>query len=596
VPGAVPFPGQIIGYRKNGSPIRLLAGGDLTNDLTGQLETRRASLVTANRELLTAAAAANEGNGRDLTADEEKRYQDNRGEVEKLKQRISDLSEETAREQRAAAARADGTTTVVDSGQGATGVQVTREPVTYERYSPHSYFADMLRATQKTGDGDGGPQAAEQRLNRHRAEMDVELPKRREQRARAASRILESHTQERLAALPSGVRRREERSVERFLGIGVPTFETRAINQTQGTGGYFVPPLWLVDEYVAYLRAGRVTANLCHSMPLPPGTNSINLPIITTGTATGIQSADGTALTSSPGVTDIADNYVNALVRTTAGQEDASMQLLDLSPVGIDQIIFRDLSADYAQNLDGQVLLGSGSSGQMTGMYPQGTITGGSTPGVIVNTVTGTTTAQWVGTNSFYAGMGKLLSQISRLRYANVSAVVTNPAVWYAMATAADGNSRPLVVPSIQGPFNAAADMDSPNYEGIVGNILGRPWYVDNNIPLTFGGATTNPSIAKSAGHVAPTDGTGSGNTFTPAIAAAWDDLLLFEGEVRTRVLQEVLSGALQVRFQIYGYNAFIANRYQGASAQIVSYGNANSGTTAGAALSTGSSGGLVGF
>jgi hypothetical protein len=213
-----------------------------------------------------------------------------------------------------------------------------------------------------------------------------------------------------------------------------------------------------------------------------------------------------------------------------------------------------------------------------------------------VNTVTGTTTSQWVGTNSFYQGVGKLFSQMSRLRYANATAVATNPAVWYAMATSADGNNRPLVVPSISGPWNTAAAMDDPNYEGLVGSILGRPWYVDNNIPLTFGGATTNPSIGKSAGHVSITDGTGSGNTFTPAIAAAWDDLMLFEGEVRTRVLQEVLSGNLQVRFQIYGYNAFIANRYQGASSQIVSYGNANSGTTAGAALSTGTSGGLVGF
>ena len=596
MPGTAPFPGEIIGYRKNGSPIRLIAGGDPTNDLSGQLETRRASLVAANRELLTAAQAANGGAGRDLTADEETGYQARRTEIRNMGQRLDDLADEQAREQRAAAARADGTTTTVDGGRGATAVTVTREPQTYERYSAHSYFADMLRATQKSGDGDGGPQKAEERLNRHRAEMDVELPRRREQRARAASRMLESHTQERLAALPTGIRRREERAVERFLGIGVPTFEQRAINQTQGTGGYFVPPLWLVDEYVAYLRAGRVAANLCHSIPLPPGTNSINLPIITTGTATGVQSADGTALSSSPGTTDIADNYVNALVRTTAGQQDASMQLLDLSPVGIDQIIFKDLSADHAQNIDGQVMLGSGSSGQMTGLYPQGTITGGSTPGIIVNTVTGTTTAQWVGTNSFYQGMGKLMSQVARLRYANVSAVVTNPAAWYAMATSADGNSRPLVVPSIQGPFNAAADMGDPNYEGIVGNILGRPWYVDNNIPLTFGGATTNPSISKSAGHTAPVDGTGSGNTFTPAIAAAWDDLLLFEGEVRTRVLQEVLSGTLQVRFQIYSYNAFIANRYQGASSQIVSYGNANSGTTAGAALSTGTAGGLVGF
>jgi hypothetical protein len=41
---------------------------------------------------------------------------------------------------------------------------------------------------------------------------------------------------------------------------------------------------------------------------------------------------------------------------------------------------------------------------------------------------------------------------------------------------------------------------------------------------------------------------------------------------------------------------AFMKDRYQDANSRIISYGNANSGTTAGAALSTGSGGGLVGF
>lgn len=560
--------------------------------LIGQLETRRQSLVTANRELLSAAAAANNGAGRDLAADEETTYQSNRTQIQTLGSRLDDLRADEQREQRGAAARADGTTTVVDNGNGASGVRVTSEPQIYERYSPHSYFADLARVSLSSGDGDGGLGDAEQRLGRHREELRVEMPVRRERRARAATRELETHTQEQLSALPPRMRRREERRVEQWLGLGMPVFERRAVSQTPGDGGYFIPPLWLIDEYTEYLRAGRVLANLCHSMPLPSGTNSINLPIITTGTATGPQASDGADV----GSRDLQDNYVNAPVRTIAGQEDVSMQWLDQSPIPVDQLIFKDLTADQAQQVDGQVLLGSGTNGQIAGMYPQGTITGGSTPGIIVNTVTGTTTAQWVGANSFYMGTGQLLSKIARLRYANASGLATNPAAWFAMATSTDTNSRPLVVPSAQGPWNAAAEMSDPDFEGVVGGILGRTWYADNNIPLTFGGATTNPNMAAlSAGHTAPVDGTGSGNTFTPAIAAVWDDLLLFEGEVRTRALQEVLSGTLQVRFQLYNYMAFIPNRYQSAG-QVVSYGNANSGTTAGAALSTGTSGGLVGF
>lgn len=596
MPGALtPFPGQILGFRRNGSPIRLIAGGDETNDLTGQLEARRASLVAANRELLSQAQAANNGSGRDLTPEEETAYQQRRTEIRSLGERVDDLRSEAEREARAAAARADGGTTEVRAG--GEPVRVTHEPKTYEQYSGHSYFADLLRFSMRQGDGDGGLTGAEERLGRHRAEMDVEMPRRREQRARLASRMLEDHTQERLSALPSAIRRREERAVERFLGYGVPTFEQRAISQNTGQGGYFIPPLWLVDEYSHYLRAGRTLANLCHSMPLPSGTNSINLPIITTGTATGPQSADGAAVNGR----DIADNYVNALVKTIAGQQDASMQLLDMSPVAMDQVIFKDLTADYAQQIDGQVLLGSGAAGQMAGLYPQGTITGGSTPGIIVNTVTGlsssTPPAQWTGTNSFYQGVGALFSQIGRKRYANASAIVTNPAVWFAMATSSDTTGRPLVVPGGQGPMNALADPDSPAFEGLVGSILGRPWYTDNNIPLTFGGSTAPSMTTLSAGHTAPVDGSGTAGTyvFTPAIGAVWDDLLLFEGEARTRVLQEVLSGTLQVRFQIYGYNTFMSSRYQ-SGGQVVSYGNANSGTTAGGALSMGTGGGLVGF
>jgi len=551
--------------------------------LIGQLETRRQSLVTANREILSAAA------GRTMTAEETTAYDGNMTEVRALNSRLDDLRDEAAREARGAAARADGTTTTAGTGDAVT---VTREPQIYERYSPHSYFADLARISLKRGDGDGGPGHAEQRLSRHRDELNVELPARRERRARAASRELEAHTQESLSALPSRVRRREERRIEQWLGLGMPVFERRAVSQTPGDGGYFIPPLWLVDEYTEYLRAGRTLANLCHSMPLPTGTNSINMPIITTGSATGPQASDGADV----GSRDLADSYVNALVRTIAGQEDVSMQWLDNSPIPVDRVVFKDLTADQAQQVDGQVLLGSGTQGQIAGMYPQGTITGGSTPGIIVNTVTGLTTAQWVGANSFYQGIGQLLSKISRLRYANASGLATNPAAWFAMATSVDGNQRPLVVPAAQGPWNAAAQMSDPDYEGVVGGILGRTWHADNNIPLTFGGATTAPSMASlSAGHTAPVDGTGSGNTFTPAIAAVWDDLLLFEGEVRTRVLQEVLSGTLQVRFQLYNYMAFIPNRYQNGGT-VVSYGNANSGTTPGAALSTGASGGLVGF
>lgn len=580
-----PFPGAIIGYRKNGAPIRLIAGGDPTHDLTGQLETRRQSLITANRALNEATVS------RAMTAEETAAYDANMTEIRSLNARLDDIADQQARENRAAAARADGTITTVDdggSGARASGVQVTSEPMMYGQYSGNSYWLDLARDQLGRGSDVEG---ARERLSRHAAELRVELPKRRERRAREARGEVE-----RLHARS----RREERAFEQFLGHGGQVFERRAVNRTDGTGGYFVPPLWLVDEYVPYLRAGRVLANLCHSLPLPSGTDSINLPIITTGTATGAQSADGAAV----GGRDIADNFVNALVRTVAGQEDASIQLLDQSPVAFDQVITKDLTQDHAMQVDGQVMLGSGSSGQITGLYPQGTLTGGSTPGIVVNSVTDTAN-QWTGSSTrtdFYSGVGKLASQIGRNRFMRMNAVVSNEAVWNSFATATDGNKRPLVPPSSQGPFNAAGvfDDNGPGVEGPVGSILGRPWFVDNNIPLTFGGTTAPSMAATSAGHVAPADGSGGTSpaipNYTGLIGGVFDDLYLFEGEVRSRVLQEILSGTLQVRFQIFSYVAFLPDRYQTAGGQVVSYGNANGVGTLAGALSTGTGGGLVGF
>src|SRR5258708_27588065 len=97
MPGSLrstPAPQTIIGYRKDGRPIRVIAGGDDNNDLVGQLERRRASLITGNRELLSAAAKANDGNGRDLATDEETRYQDARTEIRSLDERLDDLADQ----------------------------------------------------------------------------------------------------------------------------------------------------------------------------------------------------------------------------------------------------------------------------------------------------------------------------------------------------------------------------------------------------------------------------------------------------------------------------------------------------------------------
>ena len=103
--------------------------------------------------------------------------------------------------------------------------KVVREAKTYEERGDHSFVRDMISANLR-GDRD-----AWQRLYRHQSEAQVEL---------------------------------------------------RDINRTDGTGGDFVPPLYLINEYAEFARAQRVGANLVTNMALPAGTDSINIPAITT--------------------------------------------------------------------------------------------------------------------------------------------------------------------------------------------------------------------------------------------------------------------------------------------------------------------------
>src|SRR5690606_27087463 len=93
--------------------------------------------------------------------------------------------------------------------------------------------------------------------------------------------------------------------------------EFRALSRTDTAGGYFVPPLWLMQEWVELARPGRATANLVTNQDLPPGTDSINIPKVATGASTDAQDGDNTAISN----TDMSDDFINAPVRTIAGEQ-----------------------------------------------------------------------------------------------------------------------------------------------------------------------------------------------------------------------------------------------------------------------------------
>ena len=354
------------------------------------------------------------------------------------------------------------------------GTVVTREAMTYDKDGRNSFVRDMINATMRND------ATSWERLNRHQTEVAI---------------------------------------------------ETRDISRTDTAGGDFVPPIYLINEYAEFARAARVTADLATTMALPLGTDSINIPAVTTGTQVAFQASDNSATNTR----DMVTSTVTAPVRTISGYENVSIQLVEQSPLagGLDRLVFGDLMKDYALQLNTAVVgNGDGTSGTLRGFVNLGADT---TNGIPTTWTETTPTA----VNGLQA-ISKAISKVVTNRYQAVEAIVMHPSMWYWFASSTDGASRPLIVPSGAGPFNANGVVTSPGAPaGLVGTIHGVPVYVDATLPKNYGAATNQ----------------------SPILVGKFSDSYLFESGVKTRVLPDVLSANLTVRFQVYGYMA-LAHRY----------------------------------
>lgn len=445
---------------------------DMDERLT-RLIARRSADAEARETLLSKRKAildvAQEEARQDLTTEEDAEFRKitadiklKDAELKSLDERITELSEEIERDGQITAGAA-----AVRRAQAR--VASVNEAAVYEKGNGRSYLQDMLRVGLNM-DADGN---SIERLRRH--SQDV-------------------------ATNP----------------------EYRDLNRTDGNGGYFVPPAWLMKQYVELARAGRATANLVDNQPLPSGTDSINIPKVLTGTSTAIQTADNAAVSE----TDMTDTSVNAPVRTIAGQQDVPVQLLDQSPVNFDEVIFKDLVGDYANKLNGQVVGGSGASGQVLGIR--------GTAGIETIAQTGTAAID------LYKKVADGIQRVHTQRFRAPEVIVMHPRRWAFMLAAVDTNGRPLVLPAAGNPQNAMATLGVVGSEQVVGSMHGLPVVTDPSIPTTLG-AGTNEDIV---------------------LILRASDILLFESAIRTRVLPEVGSGTLTTRLQVYGYLAFTAGRY----------------------------------
>ena len=118
--------------------------------------------------------------------------------------------------------------------------------------------------------------------------------------------------------------------------------EFRAGTTGSTSFGSFIPPVWLMDEIAMAARAGRVVPDLI-GITGPPTSTSMTVPRITTGSATAIQATEN----STVGTTDWVTAQLTRTTSTIAGYVDASLQSLELGSYATDQLVSRDLIADY---------------------------------------------------------------------------------------------------------------------------------------------------------------------------------------------------------------------------------------------------------
>jgi HK97 family phage major capsid protein len=298
--------------------------------------------------------------------------------------------------------------------------------------------------------------------------------------------------------------------------------EVRALTTTAGAGGEFSPPVWLINDYIKALRPARATADILTNLPMPAGTDLINIPKVLTGGTTALQTSQNSTLSS----TDITTGSVAAPVLTIAGGQQFSTQLFEQSPMAgsMDQVILGDLIADYAQKLGGYVINGTGTGGQPTGLLT-----------AAANTIAYTdATPGFMGAGKLYAKIGQAIQTVQTARYLSPTAIIMHPRRWAWASVQVDSANRAVILPGDGGPLNASGVDLNNNAQGVVGHMFGLPVIVDPNVPINLGAGTNQD----------------------PIIVLKADDSWLYESTIRAEVFQQTYANSLSLYARVYNYMA----------------------------------------
>ena len=296
-----------------------------------------------------------------------------------------------------------------------------------------------------------------------------------------------------------------------------------------GAGGEFAPPLWQVEDFVAYRRPGRATADILNHEALPYGVSSINLPKVTTGALTGTQANQNTGVANR----DFATGSVTGSVGTISGQVVISQQDLDQTPINLDNVILQALQRDYDLQLDVAVIAAIAAAAGNAITYTDASPTSAKILGQVQQ-----------GIDAVHTGI-----------YSPAKAVIMRPDRWGKMLAATDGNGRPLVLPNADyGAFNALGLAEGQVPQGYAGSLRALATILDPSIPNNLGAGTNQDEIF----------------VLDPS------QITLYESAPKAETFQETYANQLSVLCRFYAYWTIIPNRLPKAISLITGTGLVN--------------------
>jgi hypothetical protein len=292
-----------------------------------------------------------------------------------------------------------------------------------------------------------------------------------------------------------------------------------------------VVPQYLTDMYAPKARALRPFADVCNHHDLPPDGMTVNISLITTGTAVGLQTSQNAS--TGIGATDIDDTLLTINVLTAAGTATLSRQAIERG-TGIEDVTMSDMQRAFSTNLD-STLLNQATTG-------------------LTNVATGVTYDDTSPTGvEMYP---KLLGAAAGSEALFLGQAITDFAVmhsrrWFWLSSQMTSTwplvQQPGIPPAAQTIGENAGVGYGRGIRGILPN--GLQVVVDNNVATNLGAGTNQDEV----------------------YIIASDECHLWEQPEAPQFIraEQPTAGTLGVQLVLYGYYAYTHNRYSGAQSKV---------------------------